>query len=937
MSIEATARVATPELVRQLVSEVREQFAGHTHPEPMVIGARARPQWDHGAITDPAAGRIEVAACATPLAARRAMADFSADAPHDSATLVVLTDLPDAALGADVLGRFVRPRLLALSPWNAVCQRFGVRQLDPAFAESLYSWMAEALLEVPVESVPEGVGMLSVDAGLRAVAESVLGATGVTTERLLTASVRPGFASRVDHADPRILGCLCVTLGELLGPAGQLVAGTIAAGRGERALPAGLAARTLAGGITGSYAQAKVADLTGVDLPTDAALAAWARSSELAFAELVVNDDPVAIDVAIAGSALVTEWQAPFPAASDVLAASFEARLGLLADRLEAMLAATGVVDPTELRLAVQQVVAHREAGTEPGRPRAQRAQLAARLVSWLRDPISGRHGTGTIDHDAPLLLTAAVDAYGADGAWVDAARRRVGEGDDSPPRFAAVLQRISQAAHEQRAAGNLAFAEALARWTTDGTAAELKGSSLVAVEAVLGDVVAPLAAQQPVLLLVLDGCGLAPFLEFCDQFRQFGLQEIGKGGQRRLALAALPTVTEVSRTSLLTGQLRIGAAADESRDLPKNSAVAKLGGPAAVVFHHRPDLISGVGQSLPGPVLAALGANGPRLVAAVVNTIDDELSKGTFTPEYRIEHLGPLHALLRASVDAGRLVVVTADHGHVLGVGLDGKGAVAIAGEGGERWRVADRAATDDEVLLRGHRVLLGDDRGVLAPWHDDLRYSAKHGGYHGGATPDECIVPLSAFAPIGIAPPAGWDPMAVATPSWWDLHIDVVAAEPDEGRATPAKRRRRTEPTKGQAELFADEPKVDAVGDTAAAKDTAGKPSATGPVAPWIDALLGSEVYALQLGAVTRSKPPEDRLRATLGALYARGGVASFAVIAQATDYPLGRVPGFLAIVGRVLNVDGFGVLTVDAQAQEARLDDELLLKQFLGGSGQ
>jgi hypothetical protein len=36
-------------------------------------------------------------------------------------------------------------------------------------------------------------------------------------------------------------------------------------------------------------------------------------------------------------------------------------------------------------------------------------------------------------------------------------------------------------------------------------------------------------------------------------------------------------------------------------------------------------------------------------------------------------------------------------------------------------------------------------------------------------------------------------------------------------------------------------------------------------------------------------------------------------------------------------VLNVDGFGVLTVDAQAQEARLDDELLLKQFLGGSGQ
>lgn len=932
MSGDSSARIATPELVGQLVDEVRQQVAGRVHPEPLVIGARARPQWDHGALTDASSGRIEVAACATPLAVRRALAEFTDRTPNGSATLVVLTDLPDAELGADVLGRFVRPRLLALSAWNAVCQRFGVRQLDPAFTEARYAWMAEALLSVPVASVPRGVGLLSVDAGLRAVAQSVLGATGITTERLLAASTRPGFAARVDHADPRTVAQLCTTLGGWLGPAGELVAGAIATGRGERALPGGLAARTVTGGIEASFALSKVIGLTGVERPTDAALDAWARSSEMAFAELTANDDPVAVDVAIAGSALVTEWKAPFPDASDILAASFEARLGLLAEQLDAMLDAmldaTATADPAELRQAVQRVVAHREAGTDLGRPRAQRAQLAARLVSWLRDPVSDQHGTGVTTTNTPLALTVAVDAYGADGAWVDAARRRVGEGDDSPPSFAAVMRRISRAAHQRRADGNRAFAAALSRWTTDGTAAELTGSGLVAVEAVLGDVVAPLAAQQPALFLVLDGCGLAPFLEFADQFRQFGLQEIGKKGRRLLALAALPTVTEASRTSLLAGRLRTGAAADESRELPTHPAVAKLDGLPAVVYHHRPDLVSGVGQSLPGPVLAALGSGGPRLVATVVNTIDDELSRGTFTPEYRIEHLGPMAALLRAAVDAGRLVVVSADHGHVLGVGLDGKGDVARGGEGGDRWRVADRSPGDDEVLLRGPRVLLGDERGVLAPWHDDLRYSAKHGGYHGGATPDECLVPLAVFAPTGIAAPKGWEPVAVATPSWWDLHVET-AAEPGAPRTAPAKRR-RTGPAEGQAPLFAE-----AAGPDAGPEGPGPAVAATRPAAPWIDALIDSEIYTVQLGASSRTKPPEDRVRATLGVLHARGGVASFAVIAQATGMPLGRVPGFLAILGRVLNVDGFGVLTIDATAQEARLDEGLLVTQFLSGN--
>jgi hypothetical protein len=933
------ARAATVELVRQLVRELRAGLNGRTHPEPFVVGVRAAPVWSHGDLDDPIAGRIRVAACPSPLAARRAIADFQADPETDGATLVLLTDLGEADLGADLLGRFVRPKLYGLSPWGAVRQRFGARQLDPAFGEPGFAWMADALLDVPVDSLPVGAVALSAEAALRAVVADVFGATDLSLKRILVASADRGFASRIDRADPAVVSALCATLGSELGPAGELVAGAIAQGRGEQSLPAGLAARCVIGSTAGSRAQARIEDLTGSTQVTDASLGAWARAAEMAFAEIASSGNSelqsTAYDLERVGSGLVVDWQAVSAEASDVLGVSFEARLDTLAGLLDLGLDPTTAVDTQALRQAVQRVVEHRSAGTDIDRPRSQRAELAARLVSWLRDSISDLHGTGARSGAsgagaAPqLTLTESIEAYVADGAWVDAARRRVGEGDDTPPRFAAVLQRISEAAHQRRADGNRAFAEALARWSIDGTAAELGSTNVVAVESVLADKVAPLAKQVPVLLVVLDGCGLAPYLELAGQFAQFGLKEIGRKNQRRVALTAMPTVTEASRTSLLTGKLRTGAAADETRELPRHPAIGRLAGPPAAVFHHRPDLVSGVGQSLPASVASVLGESGPRVVAAVVNTIDDELSRGTFNPEYRIENLGPLPALLRAASSAGRIVIITGDHGHVLGVGLDGKGDVARSGDGGDRWRFADRAPSDDEVLLRGPRVLLGDERGVLAPWHDDLRYSAKHGGYHGGATPDECIVPLSVFAPAGIDLPKGWAQLSVAKPAWWDLHVDatenVAAVKPSRRRPKGPKA------SEGQAALF--EP---AAAPPADANDVGEPGTEPDKVPSWVDDVLASDVYSVQLGSVGRGKPDQARVRATLATLNRRGLVANYAVIAQATGMLPARVPGFVSKLAQVLNVDGFGVLTIDSSAQEVRLDEQLLHDQFLGDHG-
>ncbi len=71
---------------------------------------------------------------------------------------------------------------------------------------------------------------------------------------------------------------------------------------------------------------------------------------------------------------------------------------------------------------------------------------------------------------------------------------------------------------------------------------------------------------------------------------------------------------------------------------------------------------------------------------------------------------------------------------------------------------------------------------------------------------------------------------------------------------------------------------------------------------------------------------------MRAALAAMSERAGVAPFATVAQATGAPLVRMPGFLASLARVLNVDGYPVLTVDASGSEVRLDEALLRTQFL-----
>lgn len=934
-----TLRHATPELVAQRVGKVLED-----RPDARVIAVRAEPRW--GGEPIPVAERhVVVRPCASPLAVRASLAEWDDEHPEAAAAeaggrdlLVLLCELPESDLGDDVLARFSPPRVLSLEPWDAVKARFGVQRVDAAFGRDGRDdgWIARALLEqVPLDearALASGT-ILTVELALTALARRLLGADGLSIDAVLKAAAGADRFAGLDELDPEARSGLLDAIARMNGRLGQVVADLLAAGRGDQLLAIGIAARAVygRGDHDGGRAAGRLEALCGGTHIDPLVGAALAERCEEAVDRLVDEDRDRANVVIAAASAVVRDVEADHVEASRLLPEGFDRRVGRAVEALRVALddvqsanRGNGAAAPsfTDLAEAIRSVAEHRDHLGPSGARRLAHLEMAARLVAWLASPPAG---PSSIIEAASF--EGAVRAYAADGAWVDRARRRLWRGDDDPT-VSDVYRQVLDAVVGRRRDENRRFAELLAAWTANQPEPEgLVAQGVTTVEAVADQVLARFGST-PVLFVVLDGCGLPSFGELAGQFRDLGFREIGLSaaaasdqlGRRLAGVAALPTVTEVSRASLLAGRIDQGNQDHERRSFEAIRSLTRHGRPAALF--HQARLAGPAGGSLAPEVSAALDPErGPSVVGAVINTIDDQLKRGTFAETLRLEDLHTLVPLLEAARTYGWAVIISADHGHVLAQPDDGgAGTFERGGSGGERWRVADRPAGATEVVLRGPRVKLGGEAGVLAPWEDDYRYGAKAGGYHGGATPEEVLVPVAAYLPAGMDVPSGWQPVAEVPPLWWDLVAD--ARETGSASAltpTPKPRKRSTKRVDESQTAMFDLSTADPV--PAAQADPA-----------WLDALLASEVWEVQKKVVAgRAQLAPERVRAVLATASRRGGVASFAEIAAGTGMPTTRLPGFLAMLSRVLNVDGYAVLEVDVPAHEVRLSLPLLSQQF------
>ena len=381
------------------------------------------------------------------------------------------------------------------------------------------------------------------------------------------------------------------------------------------------------------------------------------------------------------------------------------------------------------------------------------------RLSASTSGPAS--HGAGCSTPSCGRTNTPAdlITHHATEGAFEDWARRHLLGGDEHP-KVAALFGTVHRAVRNRREWRNRTFAEGVRDWL-----ARADGREIVPIERCLARTVVPLGRSRPMLVLVLDGMDASIFEELCEDLNERGWRR-QRGSAPAAVLAVLPTVTESSRMALMTGRVGRGNAAAEKAGFARHRELrgVSLPGRPPLLFH-KGDLTGDAAEGLATPVRDALRDGRQRIVGIVLNAVDDHLAKSEqLHLSWRVESVRLLPTILTEAHAAGRTVVLTSDHGHVLEA--DG---VKLTGDAEGRWRSATSSATELEIEIAGARVLAATGRKrIIVPWSETVRYGSKKNGYHGGASLQEAVVPVGVFVGPG-EQLGGWEPVARACPPWW------------------------------------------------------------------------------------------------------------------------------------------------------------------------
>ncbi len=875
-------------VIRAQVRAVRSKAPG-----AKVFGMIAPGRWAGPEIDGSGADQIAVYQCDSPLQMRLALQG----APEAASATVLITPLDQGKVSDDILVRLALRELRPINNWEIVRSLFKARTLDPRITR--HAFLAEMLLEHTGtrEFQPVAGGLVDAETVWGILLSERMGLSGAQPDliELLRGTAESGLAARWKACTPEFRDAARAWIAGTAGEAAGTVLACMEGEHGAKALAIGLVMGVVyhdtvrheldkAAGRLESY-------VGTTHLPAEIARR-WRDTAAAAAAQLPKParrrclDEAEAILANIGASSHA--WR------STDLESGFEQRLSRFAKALAAHVDARATAISEELHSVHAGLQQHR-LGQQGGR-RMERAAMAIRLARWLA-------GRNTGIHPATGSLAALAQRYSVDGAMVDWARR-VLRGGEPNKELAAALVRLVDRVTELREDENLRFGQALAAEHAAGDAAV----GVVPVEQLLERIVAPAARIGPVLLLVVDGMSWAVFRELVSDIQSHDWIELGfaPSPRRLIGLAALPSVTEVCRTSLFCGTLRRGQASDEVKGFAAHPALGAVStaGLAPKLFH-KAALEGDDDSSLAADVRRALGDRKQRAVGIVVNAVDDYLDKGDqIDAIWTTQHIRVLEPILAEARAAGRLVVLVSDHGHVLD-----RQTECLEATDGLRWRRPGRDLTKDELEVLSPRVVIPDGGRVVVPWSERVRYGSKKNGYHGGGTPQEMLIPVSILWPE-LDPPDGLGELPGELPSWW---TEPTAAEPAAVAVEPPPARKKKRPP---ATLF------DMTETPVATPDTA---------APWIEGVLRSEVFAAQKGLAGRVRIDDTLLQRLLAALAARGGSMTTPALAGALDLPEHRLPGLLAVVRRLLNVEGYAILDHQDAANTVVLNIPLLKKQF------
>jgi len=858
-----------------------------------VLGLRAKPVWD-GAGFDYNGTPVTVIGCPSVLAIWEAI-----DSRDDDGWTVVLTDVGDDDLGDTVLAHLLDGRLITPDPWDALRANFSASTIEPALYRcaddrAIAGGLLGALSSGGYTPAPGGV--LTRDHAMSAVARDVLGIVKGPEVEIDTLAILEW--SRSQQAVNSLIRLRDVAGDELSDAFGAWLAGR--SGRLARPITALLNGERIAdlvplGVIAGLFAtlDPATAEARGTFLGhyslaglTAEELAAWYANAHALVAHSLTEPRTVLDRAATVVNQLRLGAAA---ASSELLPHGLDARLTALAravlDALPQPLPENltgpliGASALARIETLWNMVEQHFLAATSLT---PQAFSGAVRLLRWLADPAPAATG-----------LAGALESYVGAISWADTALVTARRGAETPIA-AEALRAVIAAANGRRSVIDRHFAAALA---------DSPKPAVRTIERVLPDLVIPIAKQTPVLLLVLDGLSLAAANDLVIAAQRDGWIEISAAAdsRRAAALAVLPTLTRRSRCSLLCGELREGADNVERSGFLSLIRDAQLEAPPGApdpIFHKRAlDAIPSGLKRATDVDNAIADTAGQKLVAAVLNYVDDTLHHtdpgGT---DWNLDTITHLRALLAAARNAGRTVVITSDHGHLIEYGTSAK---------------ADRANTygqrahgdftnvdpDREIIVEGTRVLTENRKVVLAV-DNDIRYGARNAGYHGGGTPAEAVVPVIVLVTGQV--PEGAVPVVGAEPSWW--HASAVEAPP-----IPVHTTSRKKPIQ-QESLFDDRP--------------------SDPTSALPDKVLRTTIFDSQVKLAGRLVLKREQIRNLLAALLGAHEI-TVARAATALGVATASANGALMQAKRVLDVEGYEVLLVERGV--VRLDVAALKEQF------
>jgi hypothetical protein len=965
-----SGEAVTSALQRALEAEQRRVDKGHQRSAARALALSADPHWEGPETLAVRYGgeelTVRVTGADSVLAVVRALSLLGDSADY----LVVLTPLDPSEFGEALLGRFLGEDVTRLNDWELLATDLKVAGIDPRLYSGRWSWLADTLRGIrATRPLRLGTGILKLEQALSIAVSVRFGrepGEQVDSAALLEWSRTPHAVATFTRLNEDERDELRAAVENSLGAVPRVLFTLMDRGHALDAIPIGLALSELA--RAGGDVQAGGSEHSrsahnawiraqeryfGLHQPSAQDLEEFGKACTAALLRLLDLSEPSHADETIrrAEELLFQLDAAPVAETSRLLDAGLHSRLADLGRRISLALGDTDAPvaeslplpqDLREVEEALRELREHRryDSVNRQGQAVANAVRLLRRLASG-----SAEHPLGAT---APTTTREWVRAHVRDTGWVDRAASVIWHHHTDVPALDQALAALYQRVRAWRTLADAEFATVVNRWNSGHAPSDTQPRA----ENLLEHFARPLANERAPLIIVLDGMSAEVAVQLAEHVNARGrLAEIarhqGKEGTpaREGALATVPSITNCSRTSLLTGRLRAGKQDTERSGFAELWASADFGRRDAVLYHQR-DLEAGAGLHLPAAVQEHLDDT-RTVVGVVLNTIDDALAKGreSHDPTWTPEQVGALNSLLDAAARVGRPVLLTSDHGHV----WDRKDSRKT--QAGESARYRTGQPEDGEVLATGDRVLIGDGR-LVVPYREDIRYTDRKEGYHGGFSAAEMVIPVLAFIPVLDQAPKGWSPLTPARsePVWWSQPLegtDAQAPEPTAdntrsgdaagqavqagglvaamGRNTVEGRHKSAAASAGRARRKADPEQTPALfADADLAPRTPGAKVADSPV------------FKASLARVAKA-PSAQEISAVIDALVDVGGthprlpVGAAARAAGKPEAPH-RAVRFLKMVGKVLNIEAYPVLTLADGDRSAELNTALLQQQFL-----